>query len=103
MKILYYLKCSCGWKANTLIDSKPGSLLSILDFIKILRPGTELDRIKLHMTPAIMTMLETIRKGHVGEEHHVKFTLDIPLTDQDVVRLFSTVFINDEDFNRKED
>lgn len=88
MKIIYYLKCSCGWKAEPLSDSKPQTLLSILDFIKILRPGTELDRIKqVHLTPTIMGMLQTIRERHVGDEHHVKFILDIPLTDRDVVRL----------------
>lgn len=90
MKVIYYPKCSCGWKGTAWSDSKPQSLMAVLDFFKILKPGTVLDKLKdLHLTPTVMEQLEVIRAVHVGEDHNVKLILDIPLTDEDIVRIFN--------------
>ncbi len=87
MKIIYYPRCSCGWKGTAWSDSKPGSLLAVLDFMKIVKPGTVLDRLQIHLTPTMMELIDEIEANHTGDDHHVKFVLDVPLTDSDVHRI----------------
>ncbi len=87
MKVIYYPKCSCGWKGEGWSDKNPQSWLSFVRFFQILRPGT-VDNFKgVHITPTMWEYLDILYEEHRGPKHNVQFVANVTLEDSDVGHL----------------
>ena len=87
MKVIYYPRCSCGWRGEGWSDKNPQSWLSFVRVFQILRPGT-IDNFKgVHLSPTVREYLDTFKKEHYGPDHNVSIIANVTLTDEDVLML----------------